>query len=247
VTTDITAQQQNTWAVETKELTKSFGRVVALRNVTLQVPYGISMAIIGPNGAGKTTLLRILSSLSRPTSGQVSVAGLDLKKWETEIRHRIGFASHQTLLYGDLSPVENLRFYGRMYGVAELEERIHELLTRIGLIERRKVAVRTLSRGMQQRLAIARAILHNPSIVFLDEPYTGLDQRAAEILTRLLRELLDEARTVLMATHNLRRGAEISDRVIVLLSGRIVYQTDTAALPRVNLDQVYHRYVEGRQ
>ena len=247
MTTDITAQQQNTWAVEAKDLTKSFGRVVALRSVTLRVPYGISVAIIGPNGAGKTTLLRILSSLSRPTSGQVSVAGLDLKKWETEIRRRIGFASHQTLLYGDLSPVENLRFYGRMYSVSRLEERIHELLTRIGLIERRKVAVRTLSRGMQQRLAIARAILHNPSIVFLDEPYTGLDQRAADILTKLLRELLDESRTVLMATHNLGRGAEVSDRVIVLLSGRIVYQTDTTALPREKLDQVYHRSVEGRQ
>ncbi len=246
MSTGMALEQQNVWAVEVEGLSKSFGPITALCDVNLRVPHRKLVTIIGPNGAGKTTLIRILSTLSRPSSGRVRVDGLDLIEWGAEIRRRIGFASHQTLLYGDLSAVENLRFYGRMYEVPDLEERISELITKVGLTERLDDAVRTLSRGMQQRLSIARAILHNPRIVFLDEPYTGLDQRAAEILSSLLRELLAEGRTVLMTTHDLIRGAEMSDQVLVLLAGEVVYETNAAAPSRQDLNIIYRRYVEGR-
>ena len=172
--------------IEVRGLVKSFGSKVALEGVDLDVAEGEFLTLVGPNGAGKTTLIRILATLTRPTEGSVRVAGYDLAGQGTGIRRRIGLASHQTLLYGDLSAEENLRFYGRMYEVPDLEERITALLQRVGLEHRRHDLVRTFSRGMQQRLSIARALLHDPAILLLDEPYTGLDQQAAEVLREIV-------------------------------------------------------------
>lgn len=157
----------------------------------------------------------------------------------------MGLVSHQTLLYGDLTPDENLRFYGRMYDVPDLEDRIGTVLRQVGLEGRRHDPVRTFSRGMQQRLAIARAILHRPSVLLLDEPDTGLDQHAAEMLHELLATVGTQGRTVLMTTHNLERGLSMGDRVAILAGGRIAYEADKDVLGVGDFREIYYRSVRG--
>ena len=232
--------------IEVRGLVKSFGSKVALEDVDLDVAEGEFLTLVGPNGAGKTTLIRILATLTRPTRGSVRVAGCDLARQGSEVRRRIGLASHQTLLYGDLSAEENLRFYGRMYEVPDLEERITALLQRVGLDHRRHDLVRTFSRGMQQRLSLARALLHDPAILLLDEPYTGLDQHATGMLREVLATLVGRSRTVLMTTHNLERGLELCDRAAILVNGRIVYQASKDNLDVASFREAYRRYGVGR-
>ena len=229
--------------IEVSGLVKSFGSKIALGGVDLDVAEGEFLTLVGPNGAGKTTLIRILATLTRPTRGSVRVAGCDLTKQGNEVRRRIGLASHQTLLYGDLSAEENLRFYGRMYEVPQLEERITALLQRVDLDHRRHDLVRTFSRGMQQRLSIARALLHDPAILLLDEPYTGLDQQAAEVLREVLTALVGRSRTVLMTTHNLERGLELCDRAAILVNGRLVHQADKSDLDVATFREMYRRCI----
>ncbi|NIO67559.1 MAG: heme ABC exporter ATP-binding protein CcmA, partial [Anaerolineae bacterium] len=207
--------------IEIRGLVKSFGHKAVLKGIDLEVANGQFLTLVGPNGAGKTTLIRILATLSKATSGTVLIDGFDLAEEFVDIRRHMGLVSHQTLLYGDLTPDENLRFYGRMYDVPDLEDRIGAVLWQVGLEGRRHDPVRTFSRGMQQRLAIARAILHQPSILLLDEPDTGLDQHAAEMLHELLATVGTKGRTVLMTTHNLERGLSMGDRVAILAGGRI--------------------------
>ena len=233
-------------SVEVRGLVKRFGSKVALDGVDLDVAEGEFLTLVGPNGAGKTTLIRILAALTRPTRGSVRVAGCDLTKQGNEVRRRIGLASHQTLLYGGLSAEENLRFYGRMYEVPQLEERITALLQRVDLDHRRHDLVRTFSRGMQQRLSIARALLHDPAILLLDEPYTGLDQHAAEVLKEVLVSLGGRSRTVLMTTHNLERGLELCDRAAILVNGRLVHQASKGDLEMDSFQEAYRRYGVGR-
>lgn len=241
-----TGPEQNPWAIEAKGVRKSFGPVAALRDVNLRVPYLQSATVLGPNGAGKSTLIRILSTLTRPSGGDVWVDGLDAQTWGTEVRRRIGFTAHHTLLYGDLSALQNLRFYGRMYGLTDVEPRAQELLARVELVERQNDPVRTLSRGMQQRLAIARCLLHNPRILLLDEPYSGLDQRAAQILTNLMHELLAEGRTLLMTTHDLQWAAQVSQQVFILFGGRVIHEAPVAGLSAQDLRSIYRQHVERR-
>jgi heme exporter protein A len=200
---------------------------MALRGVDLEVRPGEFVTIVGPNGAGKTTLLRVLATLSRPTHGQVSIAGHTLPKGADHARRQIGLLSHQPLLYGDLTAEENLRFFGKMYGVLNLEARILDLLDKVELIDRRTDRARTFSRGMQQRLAIARALLHDPAVVLLDEPFTGLDPHASDRLEELLHVLRDGRRTVVMTIHDLERGWAMCDRALVLARGKIVYEART--------------------
>jgi len=238
----LAAEQHNSWAVEADGLSKRFGHLSALRNISFKVPCQSFAIIAGPNGAGKTTLLRILATLSRPSSGWACVNGLDLQEAGPAIRRHIGFVSHQTLLYGDLSAVENLRFYGRMYQVPELERRIAEVLVQFDLTERHADPVRTLSRGLQQRLSLARAILHRPSVLLLDEPYAGLDARGADNLDALLRRLQTEGHTILMATHDLARGAEMAQQLLILVAGKIVYEASSAALSAQELQSIYRQY-----
>ena len=201
---------------------------MALRGIDLEVRPGEFVTIVGPNGAGKTTLLRILATLSRPTLGHVSIAGHTLPKGADEARRQIGLLSHQPLLYGDLTAEENLRFFGKMYDVPHLEARIVELLDQVDLIDRRQDRVRTFSRGMQQRLAIARALLHDPAVILLDEPFTGLDPHASDRLEEMLHLLRDGQRTVVMTIHDLERGWAMCDRALVLARGKIVYQARTS-------------------
>ena len=209
--------------IEVRNLVKSFGHRVALAGVDLSVETGEFVTLVGPNGAGKTTLLRVLATLTRPTAGSVLIAGLDPARVGAEVRRQIGFLSHRTLLYEDLSAEQNLRFYARMYDVDQASARIQHLLKRVGLVARQHDPVRTFSRGMQQRLAMARAVLHRPRVLLLDEPYTGLDPQAAQALTDLLGELAGEGCTVLLTTHDLERGLAMGHRVVVLSRGRLVY------------------------
>ena len=234
------------WAVETRGLTKAFGRQWALRGIDLRVRPGETVALFGPNGAGKTTLLRIIAGLTRATSGEVRLEGLDPREEPVEARRRIGMISHQTFLYDDLTAEENLRFYGRMYDVPNLDERIEFVLDLLGVAHRRHDRVRTLSRGLQQRVSIARAVLHDPSILLLDEPDTGLDQYAAEVLSNLLHSLRQGQRTVILTTHNLERGLEMSQRAIILVQGKIVYDAPKETLAVDAFKDTYDRYTVAR-
>lgn len=229
--------------IEIQGLVKSFGHTYALQGLDLQVGEGEFLTVVGPNGAGKTTLLRILATLLKPTHGLVRIDGLDLASRSAEIRRRIGFVSHQSLVYASLTVEENLRFYGRIYDVPAVEKRVEMLLNLVGLEVRRRDAARTLSRGMQQRLSIARALMHQPPVMLLDEPYTGLDQEATEMLRELLKTIVTESRTVIMTTHNLERASELCDRLAILAEGRIVYQSERDSFSLTDLRQAYWRHV----
>ncbi len=171
-----------------------------MRNVDLLLRSGDFLALFGHNGAGKTTLIHILSSLILPTSGTVRIAGFDSQDNREALRKVIGVISHHTFLYNNLTAFENLKFYGTMYEVTNLNDKIEEVLELVGLPEYVNDQVHTFSRGMQQRLSVARAILHDPMVLFLDEPYTGLDQHGAEILKRLLGEFRDRGKTIVMTS-----------------------------------------------
>ena len=226
-------------AIEVENLTKSFGTFYALRGISLRVPAGECLTIFGPNGAGKTTLLRILSALSRPTSGEVRLLGLSLKDKSLAIQRQLGVIGHQTFLYDDLTAAENLLFYARLYDVPSPRARLELLLAEVGLERRANDRVRSLSRGMQQRLAIARAMLHDPGILFLDEPYTGLDQHAAMMLTNWLRKLRGERRTILLVTHDLSQGLAMADRVAVFFQGRILWEERAEHVAGESFQQTY--------
>lgn len=229
--------------IEVKGLQKVFGRHRVLRGIDLDIPAGARVALFGPNGAGKTTLLRILATLARPSAGKVRVAGVEITANPEGIRQHLGMVSHAPLLYDDLSAAENLAFYARLYGMTNPEPRIQELLERVGLWHRRKDLVRTFSRGMVQRMAIARALLHNPAILLLDEPDTGLDPQAAEMMTDLLRDLGGSAATILMTTHHLERGLELADRILILSGGVLVFDAPASSLTYADLRPLYDRYV----
>jgi len=235
--------QTDEWVLTVEDLSKSFGHNHALRSVNLRLKRGEFLTILGPNGAGKTTLIRILATLTKPSSGKVRLGSWDLHEGGVALRREIGFLSHQTLLYDDLTAFENLRFYGRMYDVPNLEKRIQEVIRGVGLERRLHDPVRTFSRGMQQRLAIARAFLHAPSVMLLDEPYTGLDQSAVETLRGILQELAGGQKSTIMATHNLERGLENCHRVAILVKGEVKYEADRGSLDLDTLRQVYRRTV----
>lgn len=214
--------QGNTPVISTRNLVKRFGLKPVLRGLNFQVHPGEFVALLGPNGAGKTTFLRILSTLSRPSLGEVVVSGYRLPGQAAAVRRILGVVSHQPLLYGDLTAEENLIFYGRMYAVSGLKTRIQEVLEMVGLAARRNDLVRTFSRGMQQRLAIGRAVLHNPEVMLFDEPHTGLDQDACLMLDTVLQEVAARGRTVVMTSHDLARAADLASRFDVLSRGVIV-------------------------
>ncbi len=209
--------------IETYALRKSFGPRPVLRGVDLEVAPGECLALMGPNGAGKTTLMRILATLSKPTSGTVRVAGLPLPAAASDVRRRLGVVAHHTLLYTDLSATENLEFYARFYGLTHAQPRIAAVLEQVGLTSRRHDLVRTFSRGMQQRLAIGRALLHDPEVLMFDEPYTGLDPHAADMLDDVLRGARASGRTMLVTTHDLARALALADRVAILARGVIAF------------------------
>ncbi len=226
--------------IEARRLIKTFGLKPVLRGLDFHVEHGEFVALVGPNGAGKTTFLRILATLSKPSMGEVRVAGYPLPAQATAVRRRLGVVTHQPLLYGDLTAEENLRFYGRMYAVLKLKRRIEVVLEMVGLNVRRRDLVRQFSRGMQQRLAIGRAILHDPEILLLDEPHTGLDQEAAAMLDTLLRDVADRGRTVVMTSHDLTRAADLAERVDILHKGKIATSVRRGEIAPAELPGLYY-------
>ena len=208
-------------ALDIRDLTKVFGARKALDRVTFELPEGAFLSIFGPNGAGKTTLLRTLATLSRQTSGSAAICGFDLKDEPDEIRKRIGLISHNSMLYPDLNAFENLMFFASMYGVENPRDRVLELLRAVELDHRRYDLVRTFSRGMTQRLSIARTLLSDPEIIFLDEPYSGLDPHAVEIFDSLI-DSVRQGRTFVMVSHDLEKGFSKCTHALVLAKGKVV-------------------------
>ncbi len=227
--------------IEVRKLTKTFGLNPVLRGVDFDVPRGQFVTLLGPNGSGKTTLLRILGALSRPTGGTVRIGGWELPAEADFVRAQLGVVSHLPLLYDTLTAEENLLFFARLYNLPRdtRHARVESVLRRVGLWRRARDVVQTYSRGMQQRLAIARAILHDPAVLLLDEPYTGLDQDAAALLDDLLREVAVTGRTVVMTTHDLRRGHALADRIAILSRGRIAFDAPSAEIEPDALPVLY--------
>jgi heme exporter protein A len=227
--------------ITVRKLVKRFGLKPVLRGMDFSVESGEFVALMGPNGAGKTTFLRILASLSRPTMGSVNIAGYNLPGQAAAVRRRLGVVSHLPLLYGDLTAEENLRFYARMYNLANADKRISEVLDMVGLSSRRRDLVRTFSRGMQQRLAIGRAVLHDPEVMLFDEPHTGLDQDACQMLDSVLREVAARGRTVVMTSHDLARVADLASRFDVLSRGVIAASIQRSQMDPNNLLAFYRQ------
>ena len=195
--------------------------------------------MFGPNGAGKTTLLRLLASLARPSEGELLFRGRPLREDPAALRRVLGYVSHESLLYDALTPRENLRFAGRLHGVAELDARVEEVLAQVELTDRGDQPVRELSRGLRQRASVARALLPDPEVVLLDEPFTGLDRQAAGVLRRRLETLRARGRTVLLVTHDLSAGLELADRVVILQRGRLVLDRAATGLEPRDFERLY--------
>ncbi|WP_420130172.1 heme ABC exporter ATP-binding protein CcmA [Longimicrobium sp.] len=226
-------------AVEALGVEKWYGPQPAVRGIDLALARGEFLTVFGPNGAGKSTLLRMLCGAVRPTRGTVRIAGEDVGGDEEGWRRKIGLLSHQTFLYPGLGAAENLDFYARLYALPDRKNQVAEALRGVGLLERAGDKVRTFSRGMQQRLALARTLLHEPEVVFLDEPYTGLDPHASAMLRAVLDRLKDGRRTVVLVTHNLSQGLEQADRVAVQVGGRWVSDERRGQIDAARWEQDY--------
>jgi heme ABC exporter ATP-binding subunit CcmA len=230
-------------AVAVDGVWKFYGDFPALRDVRLEAAAGSCLALIGRNGAGKTTLLRIIAGFSRPGKGQVRIFGHQPR--ETETRRRIGFIGHGISVYDELSALENLTLFGRLYGLADPRRSALEWLERTGLERVRNGLVREFSRGMRQRLAVARAFLHGPSVLLLDEPFTALDDRAIAVLQTLLRQALAEGKTVILSTHQLREALELASHVALLNRGQAAFCGPTTPEMVADPGLIYARYGEG--
>ncbi len=229
--------------IEAEKIYKTFGRQRALRNLSFVIEKGKHVSLLGGNGAGKTTLISILSTLVKPSRGTARINGWDLIKQEDRIRTQVGVVGHQPFLYPQLNALENLRFYGRLFGTPELENRIQELLNRVHLAHRRFDLVKTLSRGMVQRLSLARALLHNPMILLLDEPLTGLDVTSRTWFNRLLESLKQNQVTILSATHNIDLAMSCSDRILLLKNGQLQLDQQVSLLQKQEIIDLLQKNV----
>ena len=231
--------------IEIKKLTKQADNKLILRGIDLSITQGETVAILGPNGAGKSTLLKVLATLIKPTSGLVKINGLDLKKDHIEVKKMFGYLPHSSLLYDHYTPIENLVFFGNLYGVKDVEDRARKLVNEVGLSFFINEPVKNFSRGMIQRIAIARAIIHEPKIMLLDEPHTGLDQGAISILNNVVLSMKEKGCTTLMVTHDFKQAAEICDRIIIVKNGKVAddFKIDSQSLSLVS--EKYQVLVEG--
>jgi len=232
-----------TEAVAAEDVWKYYGDYPALREIKLAVDPGSCVALLGRNGAGKTTLLRIIAGLSKPGRGRVTILGKDARDPQT--RRRVGVLGHGISVYEELSAFENLMLFGRLYGIANPAKTAADWLERVGLARVRDGLVREFSRGMRQRLAIARAFLHNPQVLLLDEPFTSLDDRAIAVLQTVLREALARGCTILLSTHQLREALELATHVALLTRGQLAYQGLRTAEMLADPGWLYAQYGES--
>ena len=232
-----------TEAVGVEGVWKFYGDYPALRNVSLSAAPGACLALIGRNGAGKTTLLRTIAGFSRPGKGKITIFGNGPR--DTQTRRLMGFIGHGISVYDELSALENLTLFGKLYGVADPKKTALEWLERTGLGRVKDGLVREFSRGMRQRLAVARAFLHGPKVLLLDEPFTSLDDRAIAVLQRLLREALADGKTIIMSTHQLREALELATHVALLNRGQVAFHGPRTPEMVADPGWVYARYGEG--
>ena len=218
-------------ALELSNVSRFFGDLVALKDVSFRVTPGESVLLFGPNGAGKTTLLRTLAALSRPSEGQVRFGGANLYRDPQTAKAAIGFVSHATFLYGELTARENLRFTGKLFGLQNVEEKIELALELFAVSDRGNEPVRQLSRGLQQRVSLARAFLHDPDYLLLDEPFTGLDTRATGNLQTILSRLPEQGKALVFSAHDFERGAAIARRLVALDRGSVRYDGKLSEAP----------------
>lgn len=223
--------------VEAQRLARRYGSVSALRGADLIVEAGEAVAILGPNGAGKSTLLRLIATLLRPTSGRLRLFDRPVSDGGAEARRRLGFLSHQSFLYPDLTVLENLEYYAQMFHVGDAHRRVHAVLEMVGLTGWLHRPVRTLSRGLEQRCGVARALVHSPQVLLLDEPFTGLDVDATSTLSGILRDERARGTTLLITTHDLPRAEALCRRAVVLASGEVRYDGVMSA----PFEPTYHR------
>ena len=234
-------------AIEVRHLRKAFGTLKAVDGIDFELKQGEFLTVFGPNGAGKTTLIKILAGLTRPSSGTAKVAGFDVAEGHPEMRKEIGIISHATALYADLTALENLIFFARMHGLKQPEDRALKVIDEVGLSPRRNDRVRTFSRGMLQRLSIARAVLHDPAILFLDEPFTGLDLHATNVLKEHLQRLHDRHRTILMTTHDISCGLEMCDKVALQVQGKFAFLENITDIDKDQFESIYFDAVRDNQ
>jgi len=226
-------------ALACRGVTKRYGRVTALRSLDLTIATGECVALFGRNGAGKTTLIQIIGSLLAHYEGEVDLFGQRVKRSHAESRRALGLVLHDTCLYLDLSVLDNLRFFARLYGVADPVARAHELLTQFDLEERAHSTARDLSRGMKQRLALARALVHKPRLLLLDEPFTGLDELSSQALSKMLKDFVRDGGTVLMSTHDVERAFEVATRAMILEQGSITFDSSARDLDVATFRHAY--------
>jgi heme ABC exporter ATP-binding subunit CcmA len=223
--------------IEAHQLVKTFGIRPVLRGVDLEIKRGECVALLGANGSGKTTLIRILATLSRPTRGTVQIGGWTLPKEARQVRPHLGYLGHLPLIYDDLTAAENLLVFAHLYGISP--DLIPPALARVGLGKRAKDQAGAFSRGMQQRLGIARALLHQPDVLLFDEPYTGLDVDGTQMLDDIIQEQKAAGRTILITSHDLERTLRQSERILILNRGIIAREVVSGDLTPVTLAQVY--------
>ncbi|HLV02344.1 MAG TPA: heme ABC exporter ATP-binding protein CcmA [Acidobacteriota bacterium] len=230
----------STRVLELTRVVKRFGPVTAVRKVSLTIEKGQFLTLFGPNGAGKTTLLQLIAQLSKPTSGTLIFFDRDT----LQLRRLIGYVSHQSLVYGQLSGFENLHFFARLYGLSEPAARATSMLEKMDLSRARNQLVATYSSGMKQRLTLGRALLHEPQLLLLDEPYAGLDQHGSRLLTDVLRQLKEQGRTVILITHNLTEGLTLADRVLIMRRGELMYEAARDQIDDNQFEELYFQIVE---
>src|ERR1019366_422234 len=222
-------------ALELRDVSKHFGEFQALMGVSLRIEAGDSVLLYGPNGAGKTTLLRVLATLARPSQGQALYGGSDVHRDPSAAKAAIGFVSHASFLYGELTVGENLEFTGKLFGVVNLRQRLDTVIDLFRLRERIRTPVSELSRGYQQRVSLARAFLHDPDFLLLDEPFTGLDAASTESLQDLMRSLQGQGKAVIFSTHDYEQGKAIARRLVAVEGGKIRYDGPIDSAPRTGV------------
>ncbi len=231
--------------LEVKNISKYFGRRKVLKDISFYLKKGEFVTIFGPNGVGKTTLIKVLSTILNPTNGDFTLDGISVKRDPVHIRKSIGVISHNPYLYPDLTALENLKFFAKLFGVDSSEDRIAAILDKVDLADRRYDLVGTFSRGMQQRVSIARALLHEPPLLFLDEPHSGLDPIASEVLDQIIEQYKKEGTTFIMTTHSIKQGLNLSDRALILSLNGIVYNDQIKGLNEDAFKKIYLEKVQS--